>query len=196
MGPSPDGDRRRPLHLAVRSTRSLGALFLLLGGCASIPLIVGLGGAAAAPPPKAQIPRIVASLLFYLAPGVIYLLCSIFLARRRIWALITTMTVAGLQIALMAFGMAMLLYGMVAQRGPSLPLLLWIPLLIMFVLILALARLEYHLVRSLQAIRQQQVEDQRGFEPLSAAPGVPGEGGITRTPSPDTTTRSRPAEGS
>lgn len=168
MALSPKGDPQRPLQLAIRTTRSLGALFLVLGGCASIPLFIegfrapAPGAAAAAP----SIWRSLFSLLFYLGPGILYLVFSIFLARRRLWALIATMALAGVQVILMAIAMAVLLVMLSSFAGGAPSAMVWIPLAIMVVLIAAIGQLIYYCARSFPVIRQPLIEQQRGFEPL------------------------------
>ena len=86
----PKGDPRRPLHLAIRSMRLLGGILILFATCATVPMLVLKGRGAAAAPPV----LIVLGLMFYVVPGVCFIVLSIFLARRQFWAVVASICMA------------------------------------------------------------------------------------------------------
>jgi hypothetical protein len=175
MALPPKGDPQRPLHLAVRSTRVLGILFIALGACGMLPMFY-LGLARGRTPgggmPMGAMAMLgISTILFYFGPGAAYLVCSIFIARRRTWAVITAMVLAAIQLLFITFGLVALLVMFLSAGARSLGIL--IALAIAVLLILALAQLEYHLSKCFEAIRRAPIDVQRGFEPLPAVPVVP-----------------------
>ncbi len=167
----PKGDPQRPLHLAVRSTRVLGILFLALGLWGTVPMFLA-GMRSARPVSTFGMGVIALSMVFiHFGPGALYLVCSVFLARRRTWAVITAMIIAGVQLAymLLAFafgGLALNLFS--APAAPS--ALVLVAFGVSMLIFLALAQLEYHLSKCFEAIRLAPIEVQRGFDPLPATP--------------------------
>jgi hypothetical protein len=157
----PKGDPRRPLYLAIRSTRVLAAIFLLFGSFAVFPLVVGgvmLGGLSAI--------ATASFFVFYMGPGVVYLLCSIYLKRRQFWAVLVSLVLASIQLLLALTGMVFLFVALnQMSRIGNFTFLLWaiIPIAL---IILALAQLIYHLILSFEAIKYIPIEEQRGFEPI------------------------------
>ncbi len=98
--PPPDAkvDPARPLHLAVRSTRLLGIVSALLG----LIVIVAFGYRNRFP--QFRLYFIGGGLLIWFVPGVLYLTCSVFLARRSRAAALVALATAALQ-ALFAIGL-------------------------------------------------------------------------------------------
>jgi len=159
MAIPPRGDPRRPLHLAVRSTRLLGILFLLIGTLmSSLTLRGGIPG-------RRGMVLTALLLLFYIGPGVVYLVTAIFLARRRFWAVVVGLVLASLQSLFVLFAIGSILIDIMRHPSRSVAM---IPMVVMIFVILALAQLIYHLSRSFEAIRYAPVEDQHGFEPVMA----------------------------
>ena len=131
----------------------------------------GAGGATLSIATMALI--VVTATLTYFGPGALYLVCSNFIARRRKWAIVTAMALAGIQILLICAGLVTLttVYFSPAPQARSSAVL--IPLALTLLILLALAQLEYHLWRCFEAIRLAPVDMQRGFEPLQPAPAIP-----------------------
>ena len=175
MALPPKGDPQRPLALAVRSTRFLGILFIGLGMCGTVPLFLrGLGVATrpAATTPLAAMGFVaLGTILLYFGPGALYLVCSVFIARRRTWAVVTAMVLAGFHILLLAIAMAAVgvVYFSAVARARSSAGYLLIPIGVVVAFIVALAQLEFHLSKCFEAIRRAPVDMQRGFEPLPLA---------------------------
>jgi hypothetical protein len=165
MAVPPRGDPRRPLHLAIRSTRVLAIIFLLFGTCASIPLLI-TGGMA-----RRGGMFLNAGILFlYVGPGAVYLVTAIYLKRRQFWAVVVGLVMASIQSLFVLLAIAGILITMVRQPGSSIVL---IPMGVLIFIILALAQLIYHLALSFDAIKYAPVEEQHGFEPLMAQPVEP-----------------------
>ncbi len=153
MALAPKGDPRRPLQLAIRSTRLLGIMFSFIGLLVfAIPVLA---------PGARSLATVVAIAVgvIYLIPGILYFVFHVFLARREKWAVIATMVVAGVH------G----LIGLVALAGAAMQgnvilafiCLLWVA---------ALAQLIVHLSKSFESIRVAQEYAPRGFEPLMPTP--------------------------
>jgi hypothetical protein len=173
------GDPQRPLALAVRSTRILGILFIGLGLCGTLPMLFlgirragGTGGAGGAPVGMIAFATL-STIVIYFGPGALYIVCSIFLARRRTWAVITAMVLAGIQLLFIAFGLVSLAIVYFSAAAPARMGFIWIPIGVTVLIMLALAQLEYHLSRCFEAIRLAPVDVQRGFEPLPPMPSRP-----------------------
>ena len=76
MALPPKGDPRRPLHLAIRSTRNFGVFFVLVGSFAATRIVLtraGQKGVIFVPSPA-----VLLAWLLYLVPGTLFLLFSVF----------------------------------------------------------------------------------------------------------------------
>jgi hypothetical protein len=158
MALPPKGDPRRPLHLAIRSTRMLGILFLSIGSYVfySIVLRARMRGTG-------RFGGGVAFLGFYIGPGVAYLLFSIFLKRRQFWAVVAALVLASIQLLFTLAGMVAIVIAILGRQNLAAAVL---PMFIYGMFILALAELIHHLAMSFEAIKHMHPEEQRGFEPL------------------------------
>jgi hypothetical protein len=172
MALPPKGDPRRPLHLAVRSNRVLGIVFLLFGTCSLMPMIFLMtrgGVRAGIMPPQ----LLVAVSAVYFIPGALFMVFSVFLARRRPWAVVASIvvsTLVGLTALLGVFGMAVAMLTV-----DDSPWQMAIPLVICALLAVAVAQLIYHLAKSFEAIKHPPFgQEIRGFEPLPVMPAWPG----------------------
>ena len=152
MNLPPKGDPRRSLHLAVRSTRLLGVLFLLIGLCTPLPTLRREWDVTALPWP------LLLATLTHLVPGLLYLVCAVLLGRRRRPAVIGAMGLVAVHCVSVAGSIAG--YSTVAFRedDPS-PFLLF-GLLVMVLAMAALGQLFFHLVRSLRAVPAPQSEEE------------------------------------
>jgi hypothetical protein len=171
MALPPKRDPRRPLHLAIRSTRILGGIGVLIGSCVLMPLMMRLpGGRGVFAPARMMF----LGSVFYMVPGVLLFFFSVFMARRRFWAVVGALVVSsvaalfvvfagvGIAIALMASGV----------RSPTPGVVL---LAVWAVFALAFGQLIYHLAKSFEGIKHPPFgEELRGFEVLPAAPLMPG----------------------
>ena len=153
-------DPRRPLALAVRSTRAIGIVLLLFTVATAAPLLMSRRMFALGAP--FMIMQLL-GLMMYLAPAVIYLICSMFLQRRQFWAVVLALVIASIQLLLMLLAVIMLFAVSSLNQSPF----LLIPIGIFALFILALAQLIYHLARSFEAIKFVPPEEGRGFELLS-----------------------------
>lgn len=169
MALPPKGSPQRPLHLAIRSTRLLGIVFLVFAGCGTMPMFyMARGGGGGGMPTWYGLSMMAGLLLLYFAPGALYLVCAVFMRRRRTWAVVVAMVVAGMQLLFLLVGLIALIVTQPMRETPA----IFIPLGVMALLIVALGQLEYHLARSFEAIRQSPVDVQRGFEPLPVIPNA------------------------
>jgi len=172
MALPPKGDPRRPLHLAVRSTRMLAIIFLLFGSCAFVPFLI-----RGAMPVNARVFLELGNVILYFGPGAVYLVTSIYLMRRRFWAVVVAIVLASIQLLLVLIGIISLLIVMMRQPIPQpVSSFALIPAGILLLIILALVQLIYHLALSFEAIKYIPVEEQHGFEPLMAQPVEPPHG--------------------
>ena len=163
----PKGDPRRPLHLAIRSTRLLAIIFLFLGGCVCTAFLRGRRSTVISLPA-------LAALLFYFGPGVAYLIFSIYLKRRQFWAVLSSLILASIQLLFtLAVAVSLLIVSMIKSAN-SVNFVI-APLIVLGIVILALAQLVYHLALSFEAIKHVPVEEQRGFEPLMFQPIIPSQ---------------------
>jgi hypothetical protein len=161
----PKGDPTRPLHLAIRSTRLLGIFFLLIGMLAMLPFMLAMRRSGLT---AAWLPLSIGGC--YLVPGVMYLICGIFLGQKRGWAVILGIVLASLHAI-----MTLLLIGSIFGQLGSIPGRSDSPMLIIisaiFLLILAaLGQMIYHLAKSFESIRVYDAQTLRGFEPLRVQP--------------------------
>jgi hypothetical protein len=166
MALPPKGDPRRPLHLAIRSTRVLGVILLLFGTCALMPFMMymsraGPRGAASAPP--MWMTFMVA--LVYFIPGALFMVLSMFLGRRQSWAIVCALVLASLLTFFFLFAFAGFVVGVLSRSEPR----AWmaIPVVLIALFGLAVGQLIYHLCKSFEAIKYPPFgQDFRGFEPL------------------------------
>jgi hypothetical protein len=162
----PKGDPRRPLHLAVRSARVLGILFVLLGLCGTLPLM--LAGGWAGPGMMTGIIGI-AVLLIYFGPGICYLVFASYLSNYRPWAVTATLVVASLHtlLVLLAFiGIVVRVLGAGGGSGMNVGV---IPLAIALLVVLAMGQMIYHLVLSYESVRHPPFGREtayQGFAPI------------------------------
>ena len=163
----PRGDPRRPLHLAIRSTRLLGGLFVVIGLLAlGLPMLYMFRGGGAGP----MAITLAVGAMAYLVPGIAYILCAIYLRRRQLWAVIVGIVLASIQLLLVLFGLVGIAVGL-ANAGSVVPVFLFVYLGLIVLVGVALAQLIYHLARSFEAIKHPPFgEEIRGFEPLPVAP--------------------------
>jgi hypothetical protein len=151
MAIPPRGDPRRPLHLAVRSTRVLAIIFLLFGTCASIPMLI-----QGALPMRGRMFLNLGVFIVYVGPGVVYFVTAIYMKRRQFWAVILALVMASIQLLFALLGISVLLIAEMRRPASSVAM---IPAGVLIFVILAL---------SFNAIRYTPVEEQHGFEPLMA----------------------------
>jgi hypothetical protein len=161
---APKGDPRRPLHLAVRSTRMLGILFVCMGTCGILPMLSGFGRGGVRRGVMMTKMMTVLSLVYFL-PGVLYILVAVFLRQRQFCAVVAALVMASIQCLLTLIGLVMVV-GTVAIGARSMPSIALIPLGLLVFVIVALAQLIYHLARSFESIKYGPIEGQRGFEPI------------------------------
>ena len=161
----PKGDPQRPLSLAIRSTRLLGIVLILFGFVALLPF--------AATPRGISLLLTIVIALFYLGPGVLYLLCAIFLKRRRLWAVVVALVLASIQLLLAILGIVTFAIQMFsALHMNSMGAFAIIPLIVILFFIAAFVQLIYHLSCCFEAIKFSPPEFQRGFEPLVVQPQI------------------------
>lgn len=170
------GDPRRPLHLAIRSIRLLGIIFLLLGSCVSIVFFL-----PAARGRGAKLGGLLA-MLVYVGPGVAYLIFSIFLKERKFWAVVAALVLASLQLIVVLVS-GIVIGASVATRGigPRTGDLLGFVFALGLVG-LALSQLIYHLALSFESIKYIPLEVQRGFEPVMPPPPIQSAAGEPENP--------------
>jgi hypothetical protein len=153
----PKGDPRRPLHLAIRSTRLLGGLFVVLGLFSLVPMLISFRGGFM----RGMAVYFVVGGMMYFVPGMLYVLCSVDLRRRQVWAVIVGIVLASIQLLFVLFGLLGVTVGLANCLIPLIGV--------------ALAQLIYHLSRSFEAIKHPPFgqEAARGFEPLPVAQTIP-----------------------
>jgi hypothetical protein len=150
MALPPTGDPRRPLHLAIRSTRLLGVLFVLLGVITPLPTLRLRPDVFALPWP------IVASALIHLVPGLLYLICAVLLGRRRRSALISAMGLVAVHCVMVSGSLAAFSALLIAQTQGTAFLVFGVS--VMTLALTGLGQLFYHLVKSFKAIQHPPVE--------------------------------------
>jgi hypothetical protein len=149
----PKDDPDRPLHLAIRSTRLLGAASVLCG----LVVIVAFGYFNRYTLYRKHF--IAGGMVVWFVPGVLLATCSYFLAHRRKGAAVAAMVVAFAQ----GVCAATLLYFSVTLQPVS-P----IPVILATLWVAAIVQLLHYLWRSLAAIRVD-ADHLRGFD-LTGAP--------------------------
>lgn len=165
MALPPKGDLRRPLHLAIRSMRLLGIVFITLGMLGILPIVwIGWQMLGAV-----WLFFIVVVLMFYVGPGILYIVCAIYLKRRRTWAVVMAIVIASLHLLLVLAAIISILISIASTGNNS----LWIAAGILALFIMAFAQLIYHLSRSFESLKCPPMEEQRGFEPVLLAPPIP-----------------------
>ena len=169
MALPPKGDPRRPLHLAIRSTRNFGVFFVLVGSFAATRIVLtraGQKGVIFVPSPA-----VLLAWLLYLVPGTLFLLFSVFVRRRRPWAVVGALLITSLSaLFVMAAGVAILV-AMIAE-GEARPVRVVVVLAAWTATEFTIGQLIYRLALSLKAIKHMPfggAENSRGFEPLPAA---------------------------
>jgi hypothetical protein len=148
--PPPKSDPARPLHLAIRSTRLLGAASVLCG------LVVILAFGYFNHYALYRNHFIAGGMIVWFVPGVLLATCSHFLSHRRKGAVVAAMVVAFAQ----GVFAATLLYLSVTLTPVS-P----IPVILAALWVAAIVQLLHHLWRSVGAIRVD-AKWRKGFEPL------------------------------
>ena len=149
----PKGDPRRPIELAIRSTRALGVVSAVFGLVMMVafgyfnrylrfrPYFIGLG------------------MVVWFVPGVLYLTAWHFMRRRSRAAVVSAMATAAGQAV---FAAAMLVGSLTIQ--PVSP----VPVVLAALWVAALVQLLVHLRRSLESVRLD-TEHVRGFDALDPA---------------------------
>ncbi len=166
MALPPQGDPRRPLHLAIRLMRLLGGIFVLVGTCATVPFFIRGGGRAGV---GVSAWFLIVNVAFYLVPGAALFVLSTHLARRRIWAVVASIRLASMMGFVILAGIAVMLVLAVAERADWVMI---VPIALMTLMLVAVGQLIYFLARSFAAIRSPAPEE-RGFEPIMALPVPP-----------------------
>ena len=166
----PRGDALRPLFIAASSAQGLGVIHLIIGG-----LIIGLmilhlrDGATFAQLQSAVLLHCVI-LIF---PGILYIIFSAFMQRRRVWAVIAALVLASLQtLSLLLMTASFLIWELMG--GMDLKVLMTggvmgIILAGYFVMIVQLAR-------SFPSLKAGRTDLDRGFAPIltvQAEPAAP-----------------------
>ena len=167
MALPPRGDPRRPLMLAVSSCRLLGAIGLLLGTCAGVPLLGGMGRRGFGPP----VAWAMLSLVLLLGGGAAYLVFAHFVGRRRFWAVVSALVMTSVLLLMCVVGLvATLVVVLVVQPGLRRSSFGLIGPGIYALATLALGQLVYHLARSITALNMVPPgEVGRGFEVMPVA---------------------------
>ncbi len=182
MALPPRGDPRRPLHLAVRSTRMLGVVFLLFGTCALAPMMRTMGRAGMVGYPV----FLMLGALVYLGAGGGFLLFSIFLGRRQFWAVVAALVLSSVVSFFWIAGAVALVVAILSGgggTGTAVPVAFAVSALAL--VIAALGQLIYHLARSFEAIKYPPFgQEVRGFEPIPVMPAPPVFGPSAAIPPP------------
>lgn len=160
----PRGSPLRPLHLAVRSMRMLGIILLLISmmSILSMALVRMRSGGI--------IMLMMVSMLTYMIPGVLFLVFSVYLSRKRAWAIIGGLVLTSISLLVLLIGVVTTTYA-VSQFGQSPAVLIAFAVFALF--IAAFVQLIVHLSKSFNALRHTPVDQQRGFEPLPPVPVLP-----------------------
>jgi hypothetical protein len=169
MALPPRGDPRRPLHLAIRSTRNFGIFFVLVGSFAATRLVTTRGGQTGAL--FVPSPAVLFAWLLYLVPGTLFLVFSVFMRRRRLWAVVGALVLTSLSALFVTLAAVAIVVAMNAE-GEARPARVVVVLAAWTATEFTIAQLIYRLARSLKAIKHVPfgaADDPRGFEPLPAA---------------------------
>jgi hypothetical protein len=167
MALPPKGDPRRPLHLAIRSTRLLGILCVLFGLCTMLPSFPTTSGPSAV--------LLAGASLVCLLPGAAYFLVSMFLARRQFWAVVLGLVLASLQALFALAALIGVLAALIidARNTGDVEPFGFVFVLGLFLFLVAFCQLISHLILSFGAIKHVPPEEQHGFEPVFAARQAP-----------------------
>ena len=146
----PVGDPVRPVYLAARSLRLLGALFLVLGGL-TVAMAPKQGYRLSELPPS-----VVITALSHALPGALYLVCAVALLRGTRAGVFAAMGLAMAHFILVVGNLARFVQLMVLREAS--PRFLFVALTVGFLTVAALAQLMYHLVKSLRVLRAPSVD--------------------------------------
>jgi hypothetical protein len=174
----PKGDPRRPLHLAVRSARVLGVMFLLLGLIGVVPVLFRFGPMGASAP----VMLILVASLMYFGPATCYLVFASFLAAYRPWAVTATLVVALLNTLLMLLVTCGVVIASLAAPSFEWAMAAIVGVFVLF--LIALGQMLYHLIRSYPAVKLPPFgrEGAQGFAPVFPAVPVPAGNVSARPP--------------
>ena len=141
----PHGDPRRPLYLAIRSTRLLGVMFLLLGLVTLIPALQNYWRLG-------DIPRAVfISSMTHVVPGMLYLVSAVLLGRRRRSAVISALGLVAVHCVMIAGSLAAYSGLLVAQTQD--PKFLIFALVVSLLAMAGLGQLFFQLTKSFAVIQ-------------------------------------------
>jgi hypothetical protein len=147
--------------------RVLGTILALFSSCVGVSVIFAMRNLGARTP--MFLSTMMMGVLFYLLPAAGFFVCAYYVKRRRSWAVIVSLVLASLGCL---FGLVTLIAGAVMMsQQPWHPAML-IPIVLAALIVAAFGQLIYHLARSFEAI-QYSPPDERGFEPIMAAPVSP-----------------------
>ena len=141
----PSGDPRRPLYLAIRSTRLLGVMFLLLGVITPIPSLRNAASMFDLPWP------VVASSLTHLVPGLLYLVSAVLLGRRRRSAVISALGLVAVH-CVMLTGNLMAYSGLLVSQTQD-PKFLIFALVVSLLAMAGLGQLMFQLAKSFAVVQ-------------------------------------------
>jgi hypothetical protein len=141
----PHGDPRRPLYLAIRSTRLLGVMFLLLGVITPIPTLRIVRSVFDLPWP------VVASSLTHLVPGLLYLVSAVLLGRRRRSAVISALGLVAVH-CVMLTGNLMAYSGLLVSQTQD-PKFLIFALVVSLLAMAGLGQLMFQLAKSFAVVQ-------------------------------------------
>jgi hypothetical protein len=182
MALPPKGDPRRPLHLAILSTRLLGIVLLLFGTCGVSSFLMTLTRSSRGGPGVGEMWILVGASLFYFVPGALFLVFSIFLGRRQHWAVVCGLVLSSLMGLFVLFALVGFVLAVLRRAGEEPAVWMAVPLTVIALFGLAFGQLIYHLSKSFEAIKHPPFgQEVRGFEPLPVRPLVPPP---TEPPSP------------
>ena len=183
MALPPKGDPRRPLHLAIRSTRVLGVVLLLFGTCAFFPYMMSVSRVGAAPGAVPPAWTLIMVAMFYFVPGTLFLVFAIFLGRRQLWAVVSALVLSSLMEIFFLLGLFGLAVTGLSSFGRGNQVAFAIAVAVMVLFCLAVGQLIYHLAKSFEAIKHPPFgQEIRGFEPLPVRPIVVPQAPIDPTP--------------
>jgi hypothetical protein len=155
----PAGDPRRPLYLAIRSTRLLGVMFLLLGFVTPLPTL-------RRNPNLLDLPTsVINTSLTHLVPGMLYLISAVLLRRRRRSAVISALGLVTVHCVMIAGSLAAYSGLLVSQTQD--PQFLIFALVVSLLAMAGLGQLIFQLARSLTVI---QIPDEKDSSPDSVIP--------------------------
>jgi hypothetical protein len=169
MALPPKGDPRRPLHLAIRSSRAFGIIFVLLGCATVVPLALTIARTGFSLRLIRVFVQFASAISITFGPGLTYLVIAFYLKRRRRWAIVTGIVLASIQLLIASVGACFFVVFLFSE-GAGMEDFLLIPGAILGFAILASIQFICHLINSFEAIKYVSIEEQRGFEPLMVQP--------------------------